>query len=323
MYITRLTPVYKDYIWGGNKLKKLYGKQSTFDKIAESWELSCHQNGQCIVRDGKYAGKTLAEALAIEENKSIDEIKDKFPIIIKLINSNEDLSIQVHPDNLTFNDKIITGKNEFWYILEADNNSKIAYGLKEKVNKNQFDELCKNGKIIDKLNFIPVKEGQSFFINAGLIHSIGKGITLIEIQQNSDLTYRLYDYNRQDKYGNYRPLHIKDALETAILSPTIYKDVERKQRNNSEIINLCNCPFFKIDKISSINQFNITSDKSFICITVLNGNGNIKEIPLQKGDTVYIPKNSIADITGNLTFIKVTPGEMSLFSDNFKMSNNC
>ena len=141
--------------------------------------------------------------------------------------------------------------------------------------------------------------------------------------KRQDLTYRLYDYNRQDKYGNYRPLHIKDALETAILSPTIYKDVERKQRNNSEIINLCNCPFFKIDKISSINQFNITSDKSFICITVLNGNGNIKEIPLQKGDTVYIPKNSIADITGNLTFIKVTPGEMSLFSDNFKMSNNC
>ena len=307
MNITRLEPVYKDYIWGGNKLNEEYGKNSGMPITAESWELACHKDGMCKIVDGEYSGKTLFDALA----DNPDALGDKaarfefFPILIKLIDACNDLSVQVHPsDEYALKNEGQYGKTEMWYVVDAAEDAKLVYGLNRDVSKEEFSLLAKGPELMSVLNFVPVKKGDVFFINSGVIHAIGKGLLICEIQQNSNLTYRVYDYDRVDANGNKRPLHIDKAIEVAKLSPEpMRSDCQIVIADSNVIVeNLASCGYFVVDKISLNGKYTLCPEGSFISLTVVDGEGTIGCLNVSKGTTVFIPADfGIVEIVGNLT----------------------
>ena len=207
MYALKLTPALKDYIWGGNALKGKWGKKTDKDVIAESWELSCHKDGESVISNGEYAGMTLSEFIA--KNPPVSGFKAQafkfFPILIKLIDAKTNLSIQVHPsDDYALVNEGQFGKSEMWYIVDAKEGSGVYCGFKEKYSIEEVANALKENRILDLLNFIEAKKGDCIYIPAGTVHAICGGLLICEIQQNSSLTYRLYDYDRVDAKGNKR-----------------------------------------------------------------------------------------------------------------------
>ena len=212
----RLLPAFKDYLWGGTRLRDIYGKKCDYEIIAESWELSAHKEGQSIVASGRHKGLLFSEYLdRIGKEKWGWKCQplERFPLLVKLIDAKENLSVQVHPDDSYALEKENEyGKNEMWYILQCDPDSCIYCGFKRDVTREEVEKAVEENTILSLLNRIPIKQGDAFFIPAGTVHAIGKGSLICEIQQSSNCTYRLYDYNRKDKYGNYRELHMEKAL---------------------------------------------------------------------------------------------------------------
>lgn len=214
--LIKLSPAYKDYIWGGTKLRDIYGKNCDYDRIAESWELSAHESGPSIVASGEFKGRTFNDYLRENGKKALGwkaDGLDRFPILIKIIDAKEDLSIQIHPDDeyaLKYENEL--GKNELWYVMDCEENSYIYWGLKKAISADELKRMVENNTIENVLNKVKVKKGDVIFVEAGTIHAIGAGIMILEIQQNSNCTYRLYDYDRMDKYGNTRELHLDKAL---------------------------------------------------------------------------------------------------------------
>ena len=212
----KLSPVFKDYLWGGTRLKTEFSKQSDMTPLAESWELSAHKDGQSTVAEGEYAGLTLTAYLDTVGREVLGtncEKYDYFPLLIKLIDAKGDLSVQVHPsDEYALEHEGEYGKTEMWYILDCDEGAALYYGFKEDTTREAYEAAIREGRLTDILNRVPVKRGDVFFIPAGTVHAIGAGILICEIQQNSNTTYRVYDYNRRDKDGNLRPLHVEKAL---------------------------------------------------------------------------------------------------------------
>ena len=235
MNIEKLYPAYKDYLWGGEKLKTKYGKNTDTKPLAESWELSFHEAGPTRIADGR----TLAEAVTPEDLGKKCRKFDGFPLMIKLIDAKDDLSVQVHPsDDYALKNEKSFGKTEMWYIVEAEENAGIYIGFKRKVSREELEEAIKNNSVTELLNFVKVKAGESYFIPSGTVHAICKGCLICEIQQNSNLTYRLYDYGRKDKNGNVRELHVKQALAVANLN---------KFRNKKFYFNILGkCRYFKV-----------------------------------------------------------------------------
>jgi len=202
-YPLKMIPVFKDYIWGGTKLKESYNKKSDMPVIAESWEVSTHPDGLSRIANGEFAGKTLKEVLGFD-----------LPILIKFIDATDNLSLQVHPDDDYARAKEgDRGKNEMWYIAEAEPGAELILGFKEKLSEDELRELINSGNILSKVSHIPVKAGDCYCIPAGMIHAIGKGIVIVEVQQSSNVTYRVYDYDRRDDDGNPRQLHIDKAID--------------------------------------------------------------------------------------------------------------
>jgi mannose-6-phosphate isomerase len=307
MNITRLDPIFKDYIWGGNKLNEEYGKNSGLSVTAESWELACHKDGMCRVADGEFKGKTLIEALA-EAPEALGEKAAKFeffPILIKLIDACKDLSVQVHPsDEYALKNEGQYGKTEMWYVVDAEDDAKLVYGLNKEVSREEFASLAKGPELMNVLNFVPVKKGDVFFIRSGVIHAIGKGLLICEIQQNSNLTYRVYDYDRVDANGNKRPLHVEKAIEVAKLAPEeSYAETSVVFENKSvSVENLANCEYFVVDKIILNGKHHLFPDGSFISVTVVEGKGRIGSLDVCKGTTVFIPADAgFTEIEGNMT----------------------
>lgn len=303
MYPIKLKPVFRDYIWGGNKLKNNWNKESDLDIIAESWELSCHKDGDSIICNGEFEGLTLNQ-LIDKEGKEIlgtkSEKFDDFPILIKLIDAFDNLSVQVHPDNeyaLKFEKQY--GKTEMWYILDCDPNSSLLFGFNKNISKNEFKERINNNTLLDIVNKVPVKKGDVFFIEAGTLHAIGKGILILEIQQNSNCTYRIYDFDRKDKNGNKRELHVDKALDVTNLNKL---DIEKF--NNYEILDfgnyskriLAKCEYFETSLFETKDNVLLNSDNSsfhsIISITagliLESENGNIN---INKGDSIFIKSN--------------------------------
>ena len=210
-----LQPAGKDYLWGGNRLHTLFGKQLPLHPLAETWECSTHPDGCSIVASGIDKGKTLAEVL--QQHPEFLGTKTSatgdLPVLIKLIDAAKDLSVQVHPDDAYAQqyEHEPNGKTEMWYILEAEPGASLIYGFSKPMQPEQLDTCLKENTILSYLQKIPVKKGDVFLIPAGTVHAIGAGIVLAEIQQRSNLTYRLYDYNRTDATGKKRPLHVEKA----------------------------------------------------------------------------------------------------------------
>ncbi|MGI6122774.1 MAG: type I phosphomannose isomerase catalytic subunit [Acetivibrionales bacterium] len=297
----KLIPVFKDYLWGGNLLKTKYNKKSDKEIIAESWELSCHEDGKSVIANGDYAGKTLAEFINIEGQEVLGSRGKRFkgfPIMIKLIDAKNDLSIQVHPDDAfakQFEEGF--GKTEMWYVLECEKDSSLIYGFKRPVSKEEFTLRIKDNTLLDVLNKVPVKKGDVFFIEAGTLHAIGKGIVLAEVQQNSNLTYRIYDYGRLGADNKPRELHIDKAIEVTNLNPSERQPGAMGQPENKEgciKTLLAECDYFQTEiiEVQSKALFNV-NEESFVSIICLEGETAVvsgdETVVVQKGDSLFLP----------------------------------
>ena len=300
MYPIKLKPAFKDYLWGGTRLRDDFGKDCDFDKVAESWELSCHKDGNSVVADGEFAGLTLAQYIE-KEGKSVlgtnCEKFENFPILIKLIDAKDNLSVQVHPNN-EYAQRVEGeyGKTEMWYVVDCDEGASLLYGFKHEISKEEFRRRIEDNTLLEVTNSVPVKKGDVFFIEAGTLHAIGKGILIAEIQQNSNTTYRIYDYGRVGADGKPRQLHIDKAVDVTNLCPAKpYPQSEPVDMGGWTKKRLAKCEYFTVDVINVDTSASLEADKSsFVNILVLDGGcvlsseGN-DAVELKKGDSVFIP----------------------------------
>ena len=285
----------KDYIWGGTRLRTLFHKISPLCRLAESWELSCHKDGPSVLASGPDAGATLPAYLhKMGPDILGEDCKrfDFFPVLIKLIDAKENLSVQVHPNNdYALRAEGEYGKTEMWYVLDAAPGAVLYYGLNRPATKDEFRAKIEDGSLIGLLRAVPVKKGDVFFIEAGTIHAIGAGILLAEIQQNSNTTYRVFDY------GRGRPLHIDKALDVAQLQP-----IDRSTRPAGPTIQfdgysstlLAACEFFTVFNLDVETSAHLSvGNESFHSLLCIEGNGTIeyqdKHYPLQMGDSYFLP----------------------------------
>ena len=292
MELVKLKPAVKDYIWGGNYFQK-FNKGVGLSRVSECWELSVRDVDSSIIASGKDEGKKLSDVLSKEDIGPVMDRFPYFPLLIKLIDAKENLSVQVHPsDDYALKYENSFGKSEMWHIISADEGSGLYVGLNKDYQKEDIEKALKEGTILECLNFFKVKPGDTFVINPGTIHAIGKGVRLIEIQQNSNLTYRLHDYNRVDSNGNPRELHIKKALEVID-----YKQYKPVQKNNEY---LADNKYFSVKEVSFAGDLKITANEnSFVSFTFLDGEGMVNDIPFKQYDTFFLPYKKECLIKGN------------------------
>ena len=292
MELVKLKPSVKDYIWGGNYFQK-FNKGLGLSRVSECWELSVRDIDSSIIASGKDEGKKLSEVISKEDIGPVMDRFPYFPLLIKLIDAKENLSVQVHPsDDYALKYENSFGKSEMWHIISADEGSGLYVGLNKDYQKEDNEKALKEGTILECLNFFKVKPGDTFVINPGTIHAIGKGVRLIEIQQNSNLTYRLYDYNRVDSNGNPRELHIKKALEVID-----YKQYKPVQKNNEY---LADNKYFSVKEVSFAENLKISANEnSFVSFTFLDGEGMVNDIPFKQYDTFFLPYKKECLIKGN------------------------
>ena len=279
MDIIKLKGATKDYLWGGNRLREKYGKQSEGEVIAESWELSFHPDGETKLDGGKTLREFLNPAM-LGENLSAFIA---FPTLIKFIDAKNDLSVQVHPsDEYALKNESSFGKTEMWYIVEAEDGAGIYLGFKERVTEEELRCAIEEKRLTDLLNFYPVSAGECYFIPSGTIHAIGRGCLICEIQQNSNLTYRVYDYGRRDKNGNERELHIEKALRVADLS------AYEPKKYTGDLLGASK--YFTVRKLSVNGEASACADTgSFKCLCAVRGAGYLEGKEIKAGDSFFIP----------------------------------
>ena len=299
MEIMKLIPSGKDYLWGGTRLKDEYGKKIDMNPLAESWECSVHPDGPCYVDNGRYKGKTLKEVLDEHPEYIGTKANGEFPILAKFIDAKKDLSVQVHPDDEYAREKEKdNGKTEMWYIIDADEGASLIYGFKHKVSKEILERAIEKGELDKHLQKVEVHKGDLFFVPAGTVHGIGKGILLAEIQESSNVTYRVYDYDRVDKNGKKRELHFDKAVQ--VMDMVVTPDIKQKKRLvkyypgcSREL--LCRCKYFETERIQVTKGFSFSvMENSFQVLMCLDGYGQVevdgdKPVRFSKGETVFLP----------------------------------
>lgn len=308
----KLKPAVRSYIWGGTKLKEFWGKESDTETIAECWELSMYTDSNSIVDDPAFYDYTLEQLQHNYPEFFGDKVNDhsKFPILVKLIDASADLSIQVHPDDAyaMAREGGQLGKNEVWYIADAEEGAAIYYGFNRDLTKEEAIDAIVNGTITECLNRCPVKKGDYFFVPAGTVHALQKGVTVIEVQQSSDITYRVYDYGRKDKAGNARKLHIREALDVMNLKKSELPEIALPKvlENGSSIRILTKNAYFTTKEVKISNgEYLIYNEESFVTFTVADGEGEFEGgEKIQKGETWFIPAYYMAKIKAqNLTIV--------------------
>lgn len=297
MSVLKLKPSCKDYLWGGHRLAEEYGKEYDGEVLAESWELSCHPDGPSVIANGPHTGKTLEEYIEEEGREVLGthcrRFRD-FPILIKFIDAKQNLSIQVHPDNrYALKNEGQYGKTEMWYIMDAKEGAFLYYGFKKEVSREEFEKRIQEDTLLEVLNAVPVQKGDVLFIESGTIHAIGRDILIAEIQQNSNITYRVYDYGRIGKDGKRRDLHIEKALAVTNRVPII--------KSNNSYPHVADCDYFTVDKLNLDGKMmkrmegTVTED-SFVSILMLDGEGTItcgeESLSYKKGESLFLPAGS-------------------------------
>lgn len=299
----KFKPILKERLWGGTKLKEVFGKPIESDITGESWELSTVPGDISVVANGSLEGKSLQELIDsnAEEllGKSVVERFGKeFPILIKFIDAKQDLSIQLHPNDALAKERHNSfGKTEMWYIMDADPKAELIVGFNKDVTKEEYAESVANDTLLDLLNYEQVKEGDTFFINTGKIHAIGAGVMLAEIQQTSDVTYRVFDFNRKDKEGNLRELHTDMALDAV--------DYEKKDdfivsydKTKNEVNTMVDCPYFKTNFIELTENLDLDTAQrdSFTIYMCVGGEAKIStaegEVSIKSGETALLPAST-------------------------------
>jgi mannose-6-phosphate isomerase, class I len=321
LYPLKFTPVYKSTIWGGRNIGKKFNRSLPDGKIAESWEVCCRKEGMSVVSNGIYRGMPLDDLIETYKDellgKNVYNPSLPFPLLIKIIDANDKLSVQVHPyDNYKGLGKGETGKTEMWYIIDAKPDAELIYGLKEGITKENFVQAVNSNNIQSVLNFVPVKKGDWLFIPSGTVHAILDGILIAEIQQNSNTTYRVYDWDRVDGSGKHRDLHIDKSLDVINFTGNTAGDkadttpVIHKSGLNS-INELAKNQYFTIEEIDIMDKYDTSTDCSMFHIYMtLDGTGIVEykngSVDLNAGDTVFIPASlGQYEIKGKMKVLKV------------------
>lgn len=307
----------KSTLWGGDKIIPFKNLDIQQENVGESWEISGVKDNETIVADGPYAGKKLNELVEELKGKLVGEdnyhrFGNEFPLLIKFIDARQDLSIQVHPtDEIAKMQGKERGKTEMWYLMDSDKDATLLCGLKKKITPEEYAQMVENDTIVDAIDRYEVKEGDCFFLPAGRIHAIGTGCFLAEIQQTSDVTYRIYDFKRKDKNGNYRQLHTKEAAEC------INYNVESNYRTEytpvkNQGVSLVQCPYFNtavydLDEPMTIDYSELDS---FVILIGVKGNATITDnegntFTLQAGESVLVPATTeTLKVDGNIKFLE-------------------
>ncbi len=299
MEIVKLYPECKDNIWGGVKLKEKYGKETDKNPVAESWELSFHKDGPTRLQSGATLQETATESDLGKNCKGFPF----FPMLAKLIDAKQDLSVQVHPsDAYALKNENSFGKTEMWYIVEAEQGAGIYLGFKKDVTKVEYEDAIKNHTLTDLLNFFEVKAGDCYFIPSGTIHAIGAGCLICEIQQNSNLTYRVYDYGRKDKNGNERELHVEKALKVTNLEKYEYTPLAIPTAQG-ELLGLSR--YFTTTAVAVAGSKKLFADKNtFQCVMCVGGCGEIDGKDVALGDSWFVPAGyGEYSLTGDMQLI--------------------
>ncbi|WP_142783693.1 type I phosphomannose isomerase catalytic subunit [Changchengzhania lutea] len=317
LYPIKFEPILKDKIWGGQKLKTLLNKTSNLPNIGESWEISDVEGDTSIVSNGSLKGQSLKDLLNTYKedllgNQNYRIFKNKFPLLIKFIDAKEDLSIQLHPnDQLAAERHNSFGKTEMWYVMQADKDANLIVGFNQKVTPESYLEHLNNKSLTKILNFDKVKTGDTYFIEVGRVHAIGAGVMLAEIQQTSDVTYRVYDWDRVDDDGNERELHNDLAIDAIDfdMKDDFRVSYEKEQNKSNQMVS---CPYFTTSYLK-LNETakKINSRDTFLIYICVEGSATITantvSVSLSKGETVLLPA-SISQFeigTENATLLEV------------------
>ncbi len=314
--LLKFTPILKEKVWGGEKLKLILYKDSQSKNIGESWEISDVNKDISVVANGTLKGKSLEELIStfkedLVGKKVYQQFQNKFPLLIKFIDAKEALSIQLHPnDTLAKQHHNSFGKTEMWYVMQADKKANLIVGFQKEVTKKEYLHHLKNKTLLHILNVDEVQQGDVYFIPTGRVHAIGAGVLLAEIQQTSDVTYRIYDWDRQDNYGNYRELQTKQALDAIDYSAKeSYKTVYAQKKNTTK--NIVSCPYFTtnilaIDGEVKVNHQNKDSFVIYMCVAGKASISYQQQIEkLAMGETILIP--------ASIKELKITSTEKSVF----------
>ncbi|MBO5410184.1 MAG: mannose-6-phosphate isomerase [Clostridia bacterium] len=300
LYPMKLIPYVSETIWGGRKLIEEYHVETQKANAAEGWMLSCHESGSSSVANGDFAGKSLPEV--VKEfpelcGKNAEAFSD-FPILIKFIDARDDLSVQVHPTKEYCE---LTGKGqsktECWYVIDCDEDASLLLGFKDKISPEQFKDAIANNTLTDYVDRVKVKKGDFFFIESGTLHAICKGILLAEVQESSNTTYRLYDYNRLGNDGKPRELHVEDGAAVTKLEKYTQPDFSNGALNSEGRKLLADCPLFKVWKLDVDGEkSDAAGADSFVSLLVMDGEGELEacgeKLELTKGDSIFIPANA-------------------------------
>lgn len=298
----KLKPSFKRYLWGGDSINMIYKKETPEPPVAESWEISAHPDGLSYISGGEYDGMTIPQ-LCEKYGKDFygDSMPEdsEFPLLLKILDAKDNLSIQVHPnDEYAFiNENGSKGKTEAWYILYAEKGASLIYGFKEDISKKQFKKAIENGTLEDILNKVECKKGDVFYIPAGTVHAIGKGLLVAEIQQSSNTTYRVYDYNRRDKEGKFRELHIDKAIDVSnVCSAKGKEKIEGKiiYVGTSKVKKFIDNNLFHFDEITIYDEYNDKTNNLLHMVFVAEGTIFVNGYKYVKGDSILLPA-SIGD----------------------------
>ncbi len=300
----KLKPACQDYIWGGTRLRDEFGKESDLERLAESWELSCHPAGPAVIMNSVNKGMTLKEYLEQDWSARVGEgaaAFSTFPVLIKLIDACQDLSVQVHPDDRYAREHEggENGKTECWYIVDCEEGAALAYGFNRELTKEEFRASIQNGTLLDVVQLMPVNKGDVFFIEPGTLHAIGAGILIAEIQQNSNITYRVYDYDRVGLDGKPRELHIEKAVDvtkTWPAPPRRRRPLMQYDGYSADVI--ADCQFFTTTELHITEEaaFAAPGGVSYTHLLCTAGDAALiyddgVVMPIAKGDSVFLPAN--------------------------------
>lgn len=319
MEIMKLLPYGKDYLWGGTRLREEYNKKIYMTPLAETWECSTHPDGPSLVANGEFKGKTLTEVLKLHPEYLGNKVHNgELPILVKFIDAKQDLSVQVHPDDdYSLMHEQQNGKTEMWYVIDADEGASLIYGFKHKMTEDILRNAVETGTLDKHLQKVKVHKGDTYFVPAGTVHGIGKGILIAEIQENSNITYRVYDYNRVDKNGKKRELHFDKAVQ--VMDMGVAPDIDQKPRivkyypgGSREV--LCNCKYFETERIQITKGLSFSvDDNSFQVLMCLDGYGQVetmnaeqKPIRFSKGETLFLPAGiGTCFVLGDTVLLKI------------------
>ena len=315
MKILQFQPLLKQILWGGDKIIPFKQLDSNTPNIGESWELSGvpSDQTQCITMENKPLNTLVAEYKEKLVGKAnYERFGDEFPLLIKFIDARQDLSIQVHPDDETaVRQGKMRGKTEIWYLMQSDADAKLYSGLKKQITPDEYKAMVEDGSICDALAQYPVNEDDVFFLPAGRIHAIGAGCFLAEIQQTSDVTYRIYDFKRKDKDGNYRELHTEEAAEA--IDYTVFDDYRAQYTPcKNQAVEIADCPYFTTSVYDIDSPTNIEAIKkdTFVVLIILKGAGTVttdegETVSVKTGDTLLIAaENKQLQVDGNIKLIE-------------------